>query len=374
MLDPVIDFFKSVFSAIGAALARLFALIIAPFVLIRNIYRNSHYIIKGILAFLLLCIIIPYAFFIWNVLWIRGYDPNYTASLDLTDYKVTAGERVNVDGGTDAGKTCGPSAIIDVSRDLIDFNVNRNSWISGSLMYKLGLFGIPWDATPWMDNKASFQRGVHRGVTSAAIEMRETLGRVRGSSERDKNIVKALSNLQIDEFNWYLGLNPVGFKQTSWSSYRQAHKELGQYNERLSACEAYFDARADNLSNFLDRIAKDIGSTTAVIKERAEQYNWGWFDTRADNVFLEANGQLYAYLGLLRAGRQDFQDIIRRRNLGNLWDTMESQLLSAVELNPFIISNGDEDGFVMPTHLTTMGFYILRVRTNLTEMRDVLKN
>jgi len=26
----------------------------------------------------------------------------------------------------------------------------------------------------------------------------------------------------------------------------------------------------------------------------------------------------------------------------------------------------------MPTHLATMGFYILRVRANLVEMRDVL--
>ncbi|MEM7215259.1 MAG: DUF2333 family protein [Pseudomonadota bacterium] len=374
MLDPVIEFFKSVFHMIGSVIGKFILIMLSPFIFIRNLYRSSGWILKGLIAILVLCILIPYSFFFWNSLWVRGYDLNYTAELDLTDRKSTPGERVTIDGGSDTGKTCGPSAIIDVSRYLIDFNVNQNSWMSGWLVYKLGLFGIPWDATPWMDNKATFQRGVHRGVTSAVIEMRETLGRIRGSSERDKDLNDALSNMQIDEFNWYFGLNPVGFKQTSWGSYRQAYKELGEYNTNLSRCEAFFDARADNLSNFLDRIAKDIGSTTAVIKDRAEQHNWGWFDTRADNVFMEANGQLYAYLGLLRATRQDFSEIVERRNLDSLWDTMDAQLASAVQLSPLVISNGDEDGFIMPTHLTTMGFYILRVRTNLTEMRDVLKN
>ncbi|MEO0327332.1 MAG: DUF2333 family protein [Pseudomonadota bacterium] len=370
MLDPVINFLKSVFRMIASLIGKIILIILSPFIWIRNLYRTSGWILKGLLLVLLICILIPYTLFFWNSIWTRDYQVNYTQRLNLDRYVVEAGNRMPEGSASE----CGPSAIIDVSRDLIDFNVNRNSWMSAWLVYKLGLFGIPWDSTPWMDNKASFQRGVHRGVTSAAIEMRESLGRVRGSSERDEDLNDALSNLQIDEYNWYFGLNPFGFKQTAWGSYRQARKEMGEYNMRLAGCDANFDARADNLSNFLDRIAKDIGSTTAVIKDRSEQYNWGWFDTRADNVFMEANGQLYAYLGLLRATRNDFQDIIRRRNLDSLWDTMDEQLNSAVELNPLIVSNGAEDGFVMPTHLTTIGFYILRVRTNLTEMRDVLKN
>ena len=374
MLDPVFALFGSAYRAVVALILRIIGWVLAPFLFLRNLYRSSGWLIKIVLLVLLLCIIIPYSMFFWNILWVRNYDANYTVAMNLDDRKVTPGERVQIDGGTDTAKTCGNSAIVDVSRYLLDFNVNQNSWISGSIVYKMGLFGIPWDATPWFDNKATFQRGVHRGVTAAVIEMRETLGRVRGSSERDNDLNDALSNMQIDEYNWYFGLNPFGFKQTSWGSYRSAYKELGEYNQNLANCRAFFDARADNLSNFLDRIAKDIGSTTAVIKDRAEQYNWGWFDTRADNVFMEANGQLYAYLGILRATRKDFGEIVERRNLANLWDTMDEQLAQAVALNPLVISNGDEDGFVMPTHLTTMGFYILRVRTNLTEMRDVLRN
>ena len=374
MLDPVIEFLRKIFHIIGSAIGKFILIILSPFIFVRNLYRNSGWILKGLIVVLLLCVIIPYSLFFWNALWVRGYDIAYSEKLELVDRKISPGERVTIDGGTDTSKTCGRSAIVDVSTHLIDFNVNQNSWMSAWLPYKLGLFGIAWDSTPWWDNKATFQRGVHRGVTAVVIEMRETLGRVRGSSERNEDLNDALSNLQIDQYNWYFGLSPFGFKQTAWGSYRTALRELNQYNIQLTECEAFFDARADNLSNLLDRIAKDIGSTTAVIKDRAELHNWGWFDTRADNVFMEASGQLYAYLGLLRATREDFHEIVERRNLGSIWDTMDEQLESAVNLSPFIISNGDEDGFVMPTHLTTMGFYILRVRTNLTEMRDVLKN
>ena len=37
-----------------------------------------------------------------------------------------------------------------------------------------------------------------------------------------------------------------------------------------------------------------------------------------------------------------------------------------------IVSNGREDGWLMPTHLTTIGFYILRARSNLVEIRSIL--
>ena len=375
MLDPIVSFVTKIFTLIGHGFGLAIAWLLFPFVWVQNFYKRTHGILKVLLAILLLCIIIPYGWFFWNVAWIRNYDINYTDKIHFEEFTVSAGEAVTIDGNSSANKTCGRSAIVDVEIELLDFNVNQNSWISGSLPYKLGLFGVfSWDATPWFDNKASFQRGVHRAITSTSIELQESLGRIRGTSERDRDLNNALSNIQVSEFNWYVGLNPPGVKPISWSSYRQAMKEFKKYNTRLESCGAFFDARADNLSALLDRIAKDIGSTTAVIKNRAEQYNSGWFDTRADNVFMGALGQLYGYAGVLRAARVDFRDIIENRALDSLWDNMLSQLDSALELNPLIISNGKEDGFIMPTHLTTMGFYILRVRTNLTEMRDVLKH
>lgn len=374
MLDPFFEFLHWAFTGLKAVVGRFFAILFFPFVWLRNLYKNSGGILKAIIAIILLVIIVPYAFFVWNIAWTRGFDKDYTSKFDFKQIEVQAGEQVTVSGENSSVRTCGRSSIVDVASELIDFNVNQNTWISATLVYKLGLFGIPWDATPWMDNKASFQRGVHRAIDSTLIEMKDALGRARGTSQLDTNLNRALSNTQISAYNWYVGLNPIGPKQTAWSSYRNARKNLNIYNDNLEKCEALFDARADNLQVFLNRIASEIGSTAAEIQKRIEASDAGWFDTYADNQFMEAKGQLYGYIGILRAARVDFQDVVDTKRLGKVWSEMDAQILHAIELDPLLVSNGGEDAFMFPSHLTTMGFYLLRARTKLTEMRDTLKN
>ena len=217
--------------------------------------------------------------------------------------------------GTETAKTCGRSAIADVTADLTDFNVNQNAWISSMLLYKLGLFGIDWDSTPWMDNKASFQRGINQAVRRTATELADNLGRVRTTSQIDRDLQDARGNLQFDEETWYFGLHPFGPKTPTPSYYRDAVNKLRAFNDRLQTCQTVFDARADNLKQYLDRIASDIGSTSAILKERAENHNNGWFDTRADDRYWFAYGQLYAYYGLLKAAQADFEDVIKEKHL-----------------------------------------------------------
>ena len=175
--------------------------------------------------------------------------------------------------------------------------------------------------------------------------------------------------MQFDEDTWYFGLIPFGPKTPTPSFYRAAIGDLRAFNDRLENCQAVFDARADNLLQFIDRIANDIGSTSAILRERSENYNAGWFDTRADDRFWFAYGQLYAYYGILSAAQADFEDVITQRDLDQLWEhAWRSSSRSALRIQPLIISNGGEDGWIMPSHLATMGFYVLRVRSNLVEI------
>ncbi|MFN6985489.1 MAG: DUF2333 domain-containing protein, partial [Rhizobium oryzihabitans] len=83
-------------------------------------------------------------------------------------------------------------------------------------------------------------------------------------------------------------------------------------------------------------------------------------------------GQLYGYYGVLSAAGSDFAQVIRERNLTNLWNDTLLQTRAALRIQPAIISNGEESGWIMPSHLATMGFYVLRVRSNLVELRSVL--
>jgi hypothetical protein len=340
-------------------------------------------IVKIVLGLVLLLFVFLYGYFFWNTQRWKNFDPDYAAAYEHKAQAAATGEAPAPSGGIvsttegaeaaeTAAQTCRRSLIVDVTADLVDFNVNQNAWISSMLLYKLGLFGLAWDRTPFFDNKAAFQRGVNQAIRRTAIELVDTLGRVRGTSQIDQDLQKARGNLQFDEETWYFSLSPFGPKTPTPGFYRTSIKDLRAFNTRLEKCEAVFDARADNLLQFIDRIANDIGATSAILRERSEKYNLGYFDPRADDRFWFAYGQLYGYYGILTAARADFKDVIEQRGLTQLWDELEDQLRASLRIQPLIISNGSESGLLMPSHLATLGFYILRVRSNLVEIRLVL--
>ena len=369
MLDSIIAFFTRLLSLVW----RIAALAAWPFrALSRWLGRRGLWVSLPLVVAILFAMGL-YAYFGWETQRWNNFDIAYPQAYDLEARTLSAGEPVPVlNSGEASGATCSGSAIADAAADLTDFNVNQNAWISSMLLYKLGLFGLDWDRTPFFDNKASFQRGINQAVRRTAVELVDTLGRVRGTSQVDADLQSARGNLQFDEETWYFGLNPFGPKTPTPSFYRRAIHDLRAFNTRLEACDATFDARADNLVQFLDRIANDIGSTSAILRDRSENFNGGWFDTRADDRFWFAFGQLYGYYGILAAARADFHDVISSRQLAPLWSSTEDQIRSALKIQPMIVSNGREDGWIMPSHLATMGFYVLRVRSNLVELRAVL--
>jgi hypothetical protein len=379
MLDPIVRFFTRIFQSIGRSVGYVIGLVLWPFRWMGRWYRERGWILKAVLGAVLIVGVVLYGYFFWSTQRWTNFNPDYNAAYD----RAPTGEPAAPGGGivstpesaesaAGAAQSCRRSLIVDATADLVDFNVNQNAWISSMLLYKLGLFGIDWDRTPFFDNKAAFQRGVNQATRRTAIELVDTLGRVRGTSQIDSDLQSARGNLQFDESTWYFSLTPFGPKTPTPSFYRAAIKDLRSFNTRLEKCEAVFDARADNLLQFIDRIANDIGATSAILRDRSEKYNLGWFDTRADDRFWFAYGQLYGYYGILTAARADFKDVIAQRGLTQLWSELEGQLGAALGIQPIIISNGAESGVLMPSHLATMGFYVLRVRSNLVEIRLVL--
>lgn len=399
MLDSIVTFFQRIFSAIGRTIGLAIVAVVWPLRAVFGWYGDRSFIIKAPLAALFVLVIALYGyFFVQTQIW-TNFDPDYVERYQLSERVLPAGQELPVVAAqsttsgtsdasnsaapasatttttsttTTAARSCQPSAIVKVASDLIDFNVDENAWISSMLLYRTGLFGLDWDKTPFLDNKASFQRGVNQAIRRTSVELVDTIGRVRGTSGINADLQDARGNLQFGEYSWYFGLSPFGPQTPTPSYYRTAAEGLRKFNRDLGNCAATFDGRADNFIQFIDRIANDIGSTSAILRERSENYNGGWFDTRADDRFWFAYGQLYGYYGILSAAGSDFSQVIRERNLSNLWNDTLVQTRSALRIQPSIISNGAEDGWLMPSHLATMGFYVLRVRSNLVELRSVL--
>jgi hypothetical protein len=371
MLDPIILFFQRIFSAFGRGVGMIIAWILFPFLSASRWYASRGLVIKGVVGLIVLVLVAVYAHFIWITQVWTGFNPDYIQAYKLNERKLPAGQEV---AGTDAAapKKCERSAIVDVTADLIDMEVNQNTWISSAFIYKAGLFGIDWDHTPFLDNKASFQRGINQTIRRTTIELVDSLARVRGTSGTNATLQEARQNMQYDEQSWYVSFSPFGFRTPTPSVYKQAIKQLRTFNTELTDCKSTFDGRADNLLQFLDRIANDLGNTASILKERSENYNAGWFDPRADDRFWFAYGQMYGYYGILSATRADFSATIAEKNLGTVWQTMLDRFRATLNIRPLLISNGAEDGLIMPAHLATQGFYLLNARSTLIDIRDVL--
>ena len=365
MLDPIIAFFTRLFEMIGRAIGTFVAWLLWPFLAFGRWYNRRGWMIKAPVILVVLAFVLGYGHFFYATQFWNNYNPDYAETYDFASKNVGAGTKLS-DG------RCAPSAIVQVAADLIDFNVNQNDWVPSMLLSKAGFFGLDWKDTPFMDNKAAFQLGVNQVLRRTSVELVDRLGRVRGTSGIDQNLQDARQNLAYTEDLWYFSLDPFGPKSPTPTSYRTARRKLLDFNTDLAKCTANFDGRPDNLLEFLDRITSDIGSTSDILRQRMEASNAGWFDPRADDRFWFTYGQLYAYQGILSAARADFEDVFTNRNLDQVWLRTEDQLRASLNMTPWIISNGNESSWIMPSHLATMGFYLLRVRSNLVEMRDIL--
>ena len=392
MFDPIIAFLKNVVLAFVAWIAAVRAWFLPPGKDATTGTRARFWFIRyGIKIAVLLVVFAWMAPLLWHTSYIRGYDLAYPKQIVRVTTTHSADEQVEVGGDAKTPRTNDRSMMVDMMVHLIDFAIKDNAWIPAMPQYKIGLFGLPWDETPFLDNKSSFQHGLLLALRRTAVELNDSLGRVRSSSGADPDLQMARGNMQYDDETWWFNpFNdrlPFGPVQPSTYIFEKSRNLYARYNDRLEAGNALFDTRSDNLRQYLDRISKDLGSTVDQLSKRttASKYdpkldefvtgegnNRGWFDFKADNLYYEALGQMYAYHGFLQATREDFKYVIETRGLTDIWDRLEAHVAEAASLNPLIVSNGARDGFLMPAHLAAMSESILRARVNMDEIQDVL--
>ncbi len=258
----------------------------------------------------------------------------------------------------------GASRAVAIAVALIEREVDRNRWTANDPFF------LPAAA---LDNMPNFQQGIIAALSRFAIELTDQIGRTRGSSEVDPDLETAAGLLKYSGTVWIFDF------ATSWAptapseqQYRAARRALARYNERLAEGNAVFERRADNLLATLDRFAADTGSSSAALDRRIREDS-GWVvDTKADDLFYAVKGRLYAYYLLLRALGEDYAKVIAERQLGPAWEQMLASFRAAAELDPWVVINGTPDGLVLPNHLAVQGFYLLRARTQLREVTNIL--
>ena len=256
------------------------------------------------------------------------------------------------------------SRAVAAAAALIDREVNQHFWVANDPFFY---------PSAWLDNTPNYQRGIVAALSRFTVEMTDQIGRTRGSSEADRDLDKAAGLLKFPGDVWIYDLS-TSFLPTasSESQYRSARRALLTYNERLTAGQAIFERRADNLLATIERIATDLGSASSTIDQHLAAARSWLIDRRVDDIFYGVKGRLYGYHVLLRALGEDFAPVIKERQLAGAWAQMLESLRQAAVLDPLVVVNGDPDGLYLPSHLAVQGFYLLRARTQLREISAIL--
>ncbi|MEO1702557.1 MAG: DUF2333 family protein [Pseudomonadota bacterium] len=365
MLDPIIAFVTRAFEYVGRAIGMAIAWLLWPFLAFRRWLRGTGWFVKIPVFLFLAALFVGYAYMF--------YITQFWTSPNPALAQKYVGEEFNFAAGEDTGDgTCQPSAMVVAVRDIIDMNVNKATWVSSNPMHKAGFFFVvDWKDTPFFDNRAAFQLGMNQAVRRTTLEMVDRLGRVRGTSSINQNLQFAREAANYRETAWFITSTPPFFQPTTQQRLRDASGFLGAFNEELVACSSFFDSRADNLLQFLDRVTSDIGSTSQILQDQIKLGGLTGFDRRADDRFWFTYGQMFAYYMILTAGSSDFQNVLEQRNLDDLWLRLDENFQDALNLQPFFVANANSSSLIK-SHLESIGFALLRTRTNLTEIRDVL--
>jgi hypothetical protein len=273
--------------------------------------------------------------------------------------------KIDDDPNFDPGPVApGASNAVAMAAALIDREVNRNGWPANDPFFLPGAV---------LDNMPNYQIGIIQALGRFAVEMTDQIGRTRGSSQADPDLDKAAGLLKYAPRVWIFDPS-ISWAPTasSESQYRAARRALLTYNEKLMADRGVFERRADNLLATLDRFAADIGSVSAILDQQIRDHSGDLIDFQADDVFYNAKGKMYAYALLFRALGTDFAKVIQERDLTDAWKQTEQSLMEAGTLHPLIVMNGRPDGLLLPNHLAVEGFYLMRARTQLREITNIL--
>ena len=259
----------------------------------------------------------------------------------------------------------GQARSVAIASAVVRREIDQHGWVSNSPFFVPSVLN---------ENMRNYQQGIVQAVALFSVEMRDRLGRARGSSQADENLRVAAGEIQFAPDIWIW--NPSQSllpRETTEGHYRRAIEHLDTYNARLAQGATWYERRPDNLYALLDRVAVDLGSSSGEIDEHLKRTEHTLFDFESDDIFYRTKGQAYAYYLILRELRVDFAEVIEERGVEALYDRMLDSMQSIIGLDPQVIINGAEDSQFFPSHLASEGFYLLRARTQLREITASLR-
>jgi hypothetical protein len=240
-----------------------------------------------------------------------------------------------------------------------------------------------------MDNMPAFEFGALEQARDLALTMRKEFSRSQSQSTADDDLLRAHSNLNIDNTSWLV--------PSAEGEYRDAIKLLKLYRAKISDAEnnnAQFYARADNLNEWLKEVQKRLGSisqnlSASVGQERlntdlagdisarqstpglsSNEIKTSWW--KIDDVFYQSRGSAWALLNFMRAIEVDFADVLENKNAAVSLRQIIRELEATQQTvwSPLVL-NGNGFGLVA-NHSLVMANYISRANAAVIDLTNLL--
>ena len=324
---------------------------------------NTRWIVRGgaLLVGLYLLLVLA-------LMWWWSYEPEHFDVARLAQQRAVAHQQTTVTGSVVT------STLMGCAETLLD---KRGGYLSNDL-FPPGVL---------MDNVPNWEFGVLTATRDLAREMRNKFSRAQSQSEEDIDLKEADPLFSSPSDRWLL--------PSSEGQYHKAIDHIDGYFVRIGKNDpngAQFQARADNLADYLDLVSTRLGSLSqrlsasvgqlrlegdAPVDPNAPKNATGqqivktpW--AKIDDVFYESRGYTWALLEQLQAIQVDFAPTLQRKNaVISLKQVIRELEESQKPVWSPVILNGSPFGF-FANHSLVMANYVSRANAAIIDLKSLL--
>lgn len=219
---------------------------------------------------------------------------------------------------------------------------------------------LPGSPGYFLDNLPSFQLGVLQVIRHGTRVLRDNLSRQRTSDAVHREADSAYSAFANDPRRWAF--------PSAEGAFQRGIASLDRFGQELGTT-AHFYPRADNLIQLLDPLISELGAVNTLLLEAREGDKVAW--SKIDDNFYYAQGAAFAMLGLIRAVRRDFAEVLKDKNALEITELILKSLQQS-QFEPLIITNGDKDG-ILANHSNNLKAYLDDARQKMGSLTSILR-
>ena len=292
---------------------------------------------------LLICLLVVY--YVGGMLWLHTID-------DDPDF------------GLQSSAPEGGSHAVAVAADLIDREINIHRWVANDPFFLPGSL---------LDNMPDFQQGIVAAISRFTLELRDQIGRMRGTEPGRCGSGSGHGPAQLSRHHLDVRLSHlVG-----------AHRQLraavppgGRGAAQLQPAPQPGPGGVRDPGRQPARHPRPDRRRPRLLLGRADHQIRAagfWPDFAADDLFYATKGRLYAYYLLLRALAGRLRQRHPRARAGQrLVADRWTASARPRRFSPGWSSTARPTAQFMPSHLAAQGFFLLRARTQLREITNIL--